>query len=269
MTRSIAGTSWPAHSRKCVGCSRTCSYSASGRSIRSAQSGSAHSQTKVASELAKRCAVSPMRSFTSLKTTSILAISTSLVPIDSSSDERRSSVRERRRRRTGFAVHTTLARMREWPEPVERVALFLREAGAEARVEEFPDGTPTAEAAARAVGCDLAQIVKSLVFDCDGRALLVLVPGDRRADGGKVAAAAGCVRVRIAGAEQGGIATGFPPGAVAPFPLRSVERVLVERTLLVHDVVWIGAGSSSHMAGLPPAELLRLSKAEPFDVVED
>src|SRR5437870_13873955 len=97
--------------------------------------------------------------------------------------------------------------MREWPEAVERVARFLREAGAEARVEEFPAGTPTAEDAARAVGCDLGQIVKSLVFDCDGRAVLVLVPGNRRADAGKVAAAAGCAHVSIAGPEQVELAT--------------------------------------------------------------
>lgn len=159
--------------------------------------------------------------------------------------------------------------MSAWPEPVERVTRFLREAGAEARVEEFPSGTPTAQAAAEAVGCDLGQIVKSLVFDCDGRSVLVLVPGDRRADPAKVAAAAGCGRARVAGPEQVELATGFAPGAVAPFPLRSVERVLVDRMLLVHDVVWIGAGSDRHMAGLPPVELVRLSQARPIDAVED
>src|SRR5262249_22140754 len=56
------------------------------------------------------------------------------------------------------ARELVLSAMWEWPEPVERVARFLREAGAEARVEEFPAGTPTAEDAARAVGCELAQI---------------------------------------------------------------------------------------------------------------
>ena len=55
-----------------------------------------------------------------------------------------------------------------WPDSVGRVSAFLRETGAEARIEEFAEGTPTAQAAADAVGCDLAQIVKSLVFLCDG-----------------------------------------------------------------------------------------------------
>ncbi len=157
---------------------------------------------------------------------------------------------------------------RAWPEPVERVSAYLREAGAEARVEEFPSGTPTAFEAAQAIGCDLAQIVKSLVFDCGGRPVLVLVPGDRRADAAKIAAAAGSPFARIAGTEEVQDATGFEPGAVAPFPLPRVERVFIDRTLLVHHVVWIGAGSSRHMAALSPAELVRLSRARPMDAVE-
>jgi prolyl-tRNA editing enzyme YbaK/EbsC (Cys-tRNA(Pro) deacylase) len=157
----------------------------------------------------------------------------------------------------------------DWPEAVERVARYLREAGAEARLEEFPEGTPTASDAARAVGCELGQIVKSLVFDCDGRPVVVLVPGDRRADGAKVAREAGCARARVAGAEQVQAATGFAPGAVAPFPLPGVDRILIDRTLLVHDVVWIGAGSTRHMAGLAPTELVRLARARPMDAIQE
>ncbi len=157
---------------------------------------------------------------------------------------------------------------RAWPEPVERVAAFLRAAAAESRIEEFREGTPTAESAARAIGCDPGLIVKSLVFDCDGQFVLVLVPGDRRADAAKIAAAVGASRARIASAEQVEAATGFAPGAVAPFPAVNVARVLVERTLLAHEAVWIGAGSDRHMAGLPTAELLRLSRAEAVDAVK-
>ena len=66
------------------------------------------------------------------------------------------------------------------------------------------DGTPTAEAAARAVGCRLEQIVKSLVFVCDGAYVLALVPGDRRADAAKVAGArSGAAEVRVATAQGG------------------------------------------------------------------
>jgi Cys-tRNA(Pro) deacylase len=158
---------------------------------------------------------------------------------------------------------------RSWPEAVERVAAFLRAGGVEARIEEFQEGTPTAEDAARAVGCKLGQIVKSLVFDCDGRPFVVLVPGDRRADTRKIARAAGARRAKVAGPDEVETATGFAPGAVAPFPLPNVERVLVDRQLLVHDRVWIGAGSPRHMATVAPGDLVRLAKAEPMDAVSD
>jgi Cys-tRNA(Pro) deacylase len=155
-----------------------------------------------------------------------------------------------------------------WPEPVERVAAYLREAGAEARLEEFPAGTPTASAAARAVGAEPAQIVKSLVFDCGGRYVLALVPGDRRADSAKVAAAAGAAAARIASPAQVLDATGYPAGGVAPFPLRSVALVLLDQTLLTHDRVWIGAGSERHLAEIAPGELARLTRARTIDLVE-
>ena len=157
----------------------------------------------------------------------------------------------------------------EWPEPVERVAAFLRGAGAETRLEEFARETPTAAAAAEVIGCDPAQVVKSLVLICDGKPLVALVPGDRRADLAKIARAAGGEQARVASPQEVESATGFVAGAVAPFPLPSVDRVLVERTLLAQDVVWVGAGSSRHMVSLAPAELVRLARAQPVDAVSD
>lgn len=159
--------------------------------------------------------------------------------------------------------------MSEWPATVERVASVLREARVEARVEEFPEGTPTAEDAASAVGCELSQIVKSLVFSCDGRWIVAMVPGDRRADRAKVAASAGCERVKVAGADDVLRATGFEAGAVAPFPLPLVDTVLIERTLLTHEVVWVGAGSRRHMAAVAPTDLVRLARARAVDAVSE
>jgi Cys-tRNA(Pro)/Cys-tRNA(Cys) deacylase len=153
-----------------------------------------------------------------------------------------------------------------WPEPVARVAEVLRRGGVDARVEEFPEGTPTAGAAAKAVGSSRAQIVKSLVFVCDGRPTLALVPGDRRADETKVAAAAGARGARVAHAEEVLAATGFEPGGVAPFPAPGVSLVLIAGELLVHDRVWVGAGSERHMAGLSPIDLVRLTQARTADL---
>jgi prolyl-tRNA editing enzyme YbaK/EbsC (Cys-tRNA(Pro) deacylase) len=155
-----------------------------------------------------------------------------------------------------------------WPEPVERVAAVLRAAGVDARLEEFLDGTPTAAAAARSIGCEPEEIVKSLVFICDGRPVLALVPGDRRADPIKVAAAVNAGYARVARPEEVLAATGFEPGGVAPFPASAVTRVLLEKELLVHETVWAGAGTSRHMVGLSPGDLARIAHAEPADITE-
>ena len=156
--------------------------------------------------------------------------------------------------------------MERWPEPVARVAEVLQRAGVDARVEEFPEGTPTASAAAKAVGASRAQIVKSLVFISDGRPTLALVPGDRRADETKIAVATGAKAARVAKPEEVVASTGFEPGGVAPFPTPGISQVLIAEELLAHERVWIGAGSEYHMAGLSPVDLLRLTQARTADL---
>jgi Cys-tRNA(Pro) deacylase len=155
-----------------------------------------------------------------------------------------------------------------WPESVERVAAVLRDAGIDARVEEFREGTPTARDAAKAVGASLGQIVKSLLFICDGRPTLALVPGDRRADETKVAAVAGAKAARVAKPAEVLAATGFEPGGVAPFPAPAVTQVVIAPELLQHEQVWIGAGSERHMAGISPVDLVRLTDARAGEITE-
>src|SRR3954451_19191471 len=99
-----------------------------------------------------------------------------------------------------------------WPDTVERVSSFLRSAAVEARVEEFAAGTPTADEAARAVGGDLAQIVKSVGSVADGAYVVALLPGDARGDDGKIAGAVGARSVRVARPAEVVHATGFEPG---------------------------------------------------------
>jgi prolyl-tRNA editing enzyme YbaK/EbsC (Cys-tRNA(Pro) deacylase) len=156
-----------------------------------------------------------------------------------------------------------------WPEPVERVSSFLRESGVEARIHEFPNGTSTAQDAADAVGCELGQIVKSLVFVCDERPVVALVPGDRRGDADKVARAVDATTARVANAQEVEDATGFAPGAVAPFPLPKIDTVLMDRALYHHAIVWAGAGSHQHVLGISPTDLGRLARVRPMDIVSD
>jgi len=117
------------------------------------------------------------------------------------------------------------------------------------------------------VGCILGQVVKSLVLVCDGTPLVALVPGDRKADTGKIARLVEARRVVVAKPDEVVAATGFRPGAVSPFPLERVPVVLVERTLLRHRIVWAGAGSERHLVALSPAELVRLTRGRVEDCV--
>lgn len=156
-----------------------------------------------------------------------------------------------------------------WPPAVERVAAFLRAAGADARIEELATDVRTAEQAADAVGCTLGQVVKSLVLVCDGASVVALVPGDRRADPDKVALRAGARHARAARPDEVLEITGFRPGSVAPFPLPGVETILVDRTLLRHSTVWAGAGSARHLMRLAPVELLRLARGRVEDLLQE
>src|SRR3954469_23793319 len=117
-----------------------------------------------------------------------------------------------------------------WPEPVERVSKALRDAAVDAHIEQFDAGSGTARDAARAVGADLSQIVKSIVMVVDGAHVLVLVPGDHRADEKAVAQGLAAHELRIAPAEEVVGATGFEPGGVAPFPQRAVAHTLMHRS---------------------------------------
>ena len=150
----------------------------------------------------------------------------------------------------------------DWPEPVERVSAVLREAGAEARVEEFAEGTPTAEDAANAVGCDLSQIVKSLVFDCDGRASARDGPGrpPRRQGQGRCCASAPRRHAWRARSWS------WRRRAIRPAGLRRSgcgqwSGSLIDTAPARQRDVWVGAGSRRHMAGLPATELVRVARA--------
>jgi Cys-tRNA(Pro)/Cys-tRNA(Cys) deacylase len=158
--------------------------------------------------------------------------------------------------------------MDPWPEPVERVAAFVRHAGIEATIEEFEQTTATAEAAAERLGVTSGDIVKTIVLLCDREPVAVLVPGDRRVSLAKVGGHLASARVRVAGGAQVSRLTGFDPGAVAPFPLSRIERVLIDPSLLTQERVWAGAGSPTHLVALHPADLVSLADAEPVDVVE-
>jgi prolyl-tRNA editing enzyme YbaK/EbsC (Cys-tRNA(Pro) deacylase) len=123
----------------------------------------------------------------------------------------------------------------------------------------FPDGTKTALDAATAIGCDVAQIVKSLIFAVDGEVVLAYVSGANQLDEAKLAAAAGgdhCSRVDADVVRQ---ATGFPIGGVPPFGHSTHLRVFIDPDLLQFDEVWAAAGTWHDVFALSPADLVSAS----------
>ncbi len=145
---------------------------------------------------------------------------------------------------------------------VARVVHAAREAGLEVTPYRFPEGTRTADQAAEAVGVEVARIVKSLVFDVDGEAVLALVGGDARLDEKLLAAAAGGTRVSRPDADRVREVTGFAIGGVAPIGHDNGIRVFMDRALLSHGTVWAAAGTGQDVFEVDPSQLAQLSGAE-------
>jgi len=135
---------------------------------------------------------------------------------------------------------------------LERVRAFLAQHGLDDAMVSFGDrSTKTCELAAEAVGCEVGQIVKSLVFVADGRPVLALVAGDRRGVSDAIAALAGASGVRFADAETVRSATGYAIGGVSPYDLPADLMVLVDDSLERFDTLFTAAGTPSSMVKVP------------------
>ncbi|WP_320779450.1 YbaK/EbsC family protein [Streptomyces sp. CRN 30] len=140
--------------------------------------------------------------------------------------------------------------------------------GLTARVRSFPEATRTAAEAAAAVGCELSQICKSLIFAADGVPVLVLMDGASRVDVDRVRAELGAEKVTRAKADVVRETTGYAIGGVPPFGHRTRTRVLADRSLLAHDVVWAAAGTPYAVFPMAPQDLVAHAGATVVDVRE-
>lgn len=143
---------------------------------------------------------------------------------------------------------------------LERVRAFLEARGLADGMVAFDDrSTKTCELAADAVGCEVGQIVKSLVFIADDVPVLALVAGDRRGDSDAIAALAGASSLRFADPDTVRSATGYAIGGVSPYDLPADLVVLVDDSLERFDVVYTAAGT--------PSSMVRIERAVLFDIV--
>ncbi len=151
----------------------------------------------------------------------------------------------------------------------QRVAEAARALGLEIEVREFPEGTRTAEDAAAAIGVDVGQIVKSLVFFVDGRPVLCLVSGLNRLDTQRLAVVAGASQVRRASADEVERATGFAIGGVPPFGHTQPLPVYCDRDLMAYDVVWAAAGTPRAVFAIDPQRLVQACRATIVDLKQE
>ncbi|MEW2510795.1 YbaK/EbsC family protein [Streptomyces sp. NPDC046870] len=136
------------------------------------------------------------------------------------------------------------------------------------RVRGFPEATRTAAEAAAAIGCELSRICKSLVFAADGVPVLVLVDGASRVDVERLRQELGAAKVTRADAGLVRETTGYAIGGVPPFGHRTRTRVLADRSLLAHEVVWAAAGTPYTVFPIAPEELVAHAGATLVDVRE-
>jgi prolyl-tRNA editing enzyme YbaK/EbsC (Cys-tRNA(Pro) deacylase) len=150
---------------------------------------------------------------------------------------------------------------------VARVVATLEAQGLQARVRELARSTRTAREAAEAVGCGVAQIVKSLVFRgaSSDRPVLVVASGANRVDETKIAALLG-EPVAKADADYVREHTGFAIGGVAPLAHPAPITAFVDQDLLTEERVWAAAGSPNALFDLTPEELITVAGAQVADV---
>ena len=137
-----------------------------------------------------------------------------------------------------------------------RVAAVARDLGLAIRIVEMPSTTRTAEEAAAACGCDVAEIVKSLVFKGaeSGAPYLLLVSGRNRVDEAAVAVSIGEALERMPGKEVRTV-TGFAIGGIPPFGHAPPLAVFIDEDLLGHARVWAAAGTPHAVFEVDPKAL--------------
>jgi prolyl-tRNA editing enzyme YbaK/EbsC (Cys-tRNA(Pro) deacylase) len=159
------------------------------------------------------------------------------------------------------------------PSAIQRVLDAAARKGVTLEVTEFDESTHTAAEAAAALGVDLAQIVKSLVFVIPGddgpEPLLCLAAGHNRVDLARLAAVSGAADVRRATAREAHDLTGFAIGGIPPIGHIRPVRAIMDPDLGRYPLVWAAAGLSTAVFPVPPATLRILANATVAPIAEE
>jgi len=153
----------------------------------------------------------------------------------------------------------------------QKVADAAEAVGLNVSIKEFKDSTRTAQDAADAIGCTVAQIVKSLLFVVEGRPTLALVSGPNRLDEKKLAALCGVgkKKVKRGNADIVRQATGFAIGGVPPFGHKSQLPTYIDEDFMQFEVIWAAAGTPNAVFSIGPQELVQVTGGTVADLKTD
>ncbi len=149
---------------------------------------------------------------------------------------------------------------------IENVRAHLRELGVKGEVRVLPDAVRTAQQAADALGCEVAAIANSLIFDADGAPTLILTSGAHRVDTAKVAATIGATKLARATPDFVREHTGQPIGGVAPVGHPAKVPTYLDRSLAGYQSIWAAAGHPHAVFQTTYDELRTMTAATELDV---
>ena len=143
----------------------------------------------------------------------------------------------------------------------QKVAEAAQTLGLNITIKEFTESTRTAADAANAIGCTVAQIVKSLLFIVEGQPVMALVSGANQLDEKKLAAHCNVSRKKVkrADAETAREVTGFAIGGVPPFGHIRRLPVYIDEDFLQFEIIWAAAGTPNAVFAITPQHLVQVT----------
>lgn len=150
---------------------------------------------------------------------------------------------------------------------IQRVQAYLDQFNMGLKIIEFEESTSTCELAAAALGVEVGQIAKTLVFLADGRPVLVVASGDKKIKSGKLKRHTGAAKVKMADPDTVKQVTGYPVGGVCPVALPEKLPVLLDNSMHRFPVVYAAAGTPHSALPLTMEQMEIVTGGEWADLV--
>lgn len=150
---------------------------------------------------------------------------------------------------------------------IEKVQLYLDQYNMGLKIIEFEESTSTCELAAAALGVEVGQIAKTLLFLADDNPVLIVASGDNKIKSGKLKRLLGASKVRMADPDTVRRVTGYPVGGVCPLALAEEVPVLLDDSMYRFPVVYAAAGTPHSALPITMEQLENITGGKWADLV--